>query len=204
MKKTLIALTLLSGLFATTAVARQTEQLSKETREKVAGKVQCQAKSECTQLEANQECDKVANAECEKAGKAYGKRHHGKKDCCDRHDGKGAKKERRYCDREGRKKKNPLAGITLTDAQREKVEKAREKQKNEIDKARASMDKSKKKARESFMKEMQKILTPEQYAQFKANLDVPRKVDVKSKDSKGFLVPGKPVKAEMPKMDYQR
>lgn len=224
MKKTLIAVALIAGLF--TASAQQPDNGKVNVPEKIEnGKRFKAAKS--TELASKVVSDEVldqktiAEQALDKNGRPirhHGKKHHGKKhdrcyrdreycdgqQYCDRIED-NCTRERRYCDPNGRKqKRNPFAGITLTDAQKDKIKAIKEKQKKEADKRRDAAEKSRKKSRENYMKELQKILTPEQFAQFKANTDTMKRISVSDKKSKGFLIPGEQVKAPLPPMDYQK
>ena len=102
---------------------------------------------------------------------------------------KGCGKELKFCDRgrhhgnfgkKGCGRFNPFDGIELTDAQKDKVKKAREARKEKCGKIREKMEKERVKADESYMKELQKVLTPEQMAKFRANREsMKKKSDVK-------------------------
>lgn len=97
--------------------------------------------------------------------------------------------------------RNQFAGIQLTDAQKAKVEKARTAQKEKYRKLREKMGKERAKAEAGYMKELQKILTPEQMAKYKANsLNVGYRVNRHGR--RGHTVPGKIVKCPAPMTNY--
>lgn len=73
------------------------------------------------------------------------------------------------CESASRGPKDCLKGIKLSDEQKSKLEKLREKNRKECEKQREKMDKKRKNKVEKMDKEMKKILTPEQYAIYKAN-----------------------------------
>lgn len=96
---------------------------------------------------------------------------------------------------------NPFAGIQLTETQKTKVEKARTAQKEKCRKLREKMDKERAKAESGYMKELQKILTPEQMAKYKANsLNVGYRINRHGR--RGHAVPGKIVKCPAPMTNY--
>ncbi len=102
-------------------------------------------------------------------------------------------------------KANLFAGIQLTDAQKEKLEKAKSDRKSKIAKLQEKQKKEKEKIRESYLKEMKKILTPAQYEQFRKNLEMRKAqtVEAKKRDEKGYIIPGEVVPAPLPMMDYK-
>ena len=146
---------------------------------------ECQ--TECTKAgECQTECAKAGECQtkCTKANegkKCFGKAHKGKKDL--RH-GKKHDKRMKTGVRSERKRHNGgnllLNGITLTDEQQAKYQALQEKQRTERMAARAEMKKEKagkdsqrlaqrQKRAEAYDKEMQKILTSDQYKQYQAN-----------------------------------
>lgn len=64
---------------------------------------------------------------------------------------------------------SPLAGIELTAGQQAKLASLKSKHRKEADKLAAKIKKQKAKNAAAYEKEMKKILTPEQYAQYQAN-----------------------------------
>lgn len=70
----------------------------------------------------------------------------------------------------GRKgKSNAFAGITLTPEQQKKVDQLRQSSKESVKKQKQKLAEQRRKERADFDKKMEKILTPEQMAAYKAN-----------------------------------
>lgn len=110
-------------------------------------------KTECQKKEAKC-CGKDGEFKAEK-GK-FKTRHHG-----DKKVGKGKKGSK--------ERMNPMAGINLTDAQKDKLKELRKEQKASVEKIDKEARAKKEKARAEFDKDLKKVLTPEQYAQYEAN-----------------------------------
>ncbi|MCM1005869.1 MAG: hypothetical protein NC402_06200 [Prevotella sp.] len=79
-------------------------------------------------------------------------------------------------------KPDPFKGIELTADQKAKLEKLKAKDAEERTKAKEKMEKERKAKMEKRDQEIQKILTPAQYAQFKANQEVMKE---KVRDGRG-------------------
>lgn len=114
------------------------------------------------------------------------------KECCkDKKDKKDRKDKK---DKKGNKKHgNPFEGIQLTPEQQQQIDnlraeqKAQKKANREAGKelSKEARKEAKTKARQEFDAKVQKILTPEQYAQFKKNCEAQKaKKEMKKKDKK--------------------
>ena len=97
-----------------------------------------------------------------------------KKECCkDKKDGfkkRGHKGE--AMERQGnRAKLNPMSGIELTEQQKTQIANLREQQKADRKKDKEVAKENKAKMQEAYNAELAKILTPEQYKQYTANVE---------------------------------
>ncbi len=201
-KKTVFAIAIaLCGCFASQAVAQETEQLKqteeipnpyKKRQEKIKASLSSDANAtqsinaqqlntELKTMKLKRDCQRQCGEPCGQSACASPCDNPCGKKCVSK---KGCGKERKFCDR-GRhhghfgKKEcgrfNPFDGIELTDAQKDKGKKAREARKEKCGKIREKMEKERAKADEGYMKELQKVLTPEQMAKFRANREAMKK-----------------------------
>lgn len=98
----------------------------------------------------------------------------GKKECKkDSKDCKKGKDGKRKFDgkRERPNRMNPFTGIGLTAEQQQKIDQLRAEQKAKSESRNKESKEARKKDREAFNASVEKILTPEQYAKYKANCD---------------------------------
>ena len=166
MKKLLITLTLAFGVAIATpsvANAQTTATSSEQTSECCKEKKTCTEGKACCKAEARQGCCKEGKAgkiKLKDMNKAKGRRNAG-----------GPKEKAKMRRVAG---ENPMfKGITLTDAQQQKMKALREKNKASEKKVKAEMKAKSKdemqKLRAEFDKEMETILDKDQFKQYQAN-----------------------------------
>lgn len=101
-----------------------------------------------------------------------------------------AKEVKRDCKKGERRDLNPFTGIQLTQEQQAQLDNLRQQRKDQKEEAKKAEKEAKAKNREAFNAEVAKILTPDQFAQYKANCDSlkARKMDgkkFKAREHKG-------------------
>ena len=168
-KKTVFAIAIaLCGCFASQAVAQETEQLKqteeipnpyKKRQEKIKATLSSDANAtqsinaqqlntELKTMKLKRDCQRQCGEPCGQSACASPCDNPCGKKCVSK---KGCGKERKFCDRgrhhghfgkKGCGRFNPFDGIELTDAQKDKVKKAREARKEKCGKIREKMEKS--------------------------------------------------------------
>lgn len=114
------------------------------------------------------------------------------------------KKRQHGCkDKKQRCRKNPFEGIELTSSQREKIDKVNASQKSKREKMAKKFTEERQKLRESYVKNLRKILTPEQMARYEDNIRTSQSMKTEvTKEEKGYVKPGPVVAAPLPQLDY--
>lgn len=110
-----------------------------------------------------------------------------KKECCKKEEGKKCDKKDKKDRKVKKQRANAFEGINLTAEQQQQIDQLRTAQKAKMEASKKESREAKEKQRSEFTAEVEKILTPEQFAQYKANTEKIRtaKKEMKKKNHKG-------------------